>query len=86
MVEGGSGREFRRVKGLMFEAPRLMHELLDKLARAVGVSPRPRPRPTPKCWGGVLSTHAYDEFSLRYLAEVVAGVNALPAPLGLQKP
>ncbi|MGH8479766.1 MAG: uroporphyrinogen decarboxylase [Gammaproteobacteria bacterium] len=86
MVEGGSGREFRRVKGLMFEAPRLLHELLYKLARAVTAYLKAQAEAGAQVlmvfdtWGGVLSAHAYDEFSLRYLAEVVTGVKAAPAP------
>jgi uroporphyrinogen decarboxylase len=86
MVEGGTGREFRRVKGLLFEAPRLLHELLDKLARAVTAYLKAQAEAGAEVlmvfdtWGGVLSTHAYDEFSLRYLARVVAGIKALPAP------
>ena len=86
MVEGGTSREFRRVKGLLFEAPRLLHELLDKLARAVTAYLKAQAEAGAQVlmvfdtWGGVLSTHAYDEFSLRYLAEVVAGVKAAPAP------
>ena len=86
MVGGGSGHDFRRVKGLLFEAPRLLHELLDKLARAVTAYLKAQAEAGAQVlmvfdtWGGVLSTHAYDEFSLRYLAEVVAGVKAAPAP------
>ncbi|MGH8588173.1 MAG: uroporphyrinogen decarboxylase, partial [Gammaproteobacteria bacterium] len=86
MVEGGTSRELRRVKGLMFEAPRLLHALLDKLAQAVTAYLKAQAEAGAQVlmvfdtWGGVLSTHAYDEFSLRYLAEVVAGVKAAPAP------
>ena len=86
MVEGGTGHDFRRVKGLLFEAPRLLHELLDKLTRAVTAYLKAQAQAGAQVlmvfdtWGGVLSTHAYDEFSLRYLAEVVAGVQAAPAP------
>ena len=86
MVEGGSGHDFRRVKGLLFEAPRLLHELLDKLARAVTAYLKAQAEAGAQVlmvfdtWGGVLSTHAYHEFSLRYLAEVVAGVKRAQAP------
>src|SRR5690606_14399623 len=37
MVEGGSSREFRRIKGMLFEQPRVLHELLSKLADAVAL-------------------------------------------------
>ncbi|MGH8587594.1 MAG: uroporphyrinogen decarboxylase [Gammaproteobacteria bacterium] len=86
MVEGGTGHDFRRVKGLLFEAPQLLHELLVKLARAVTAYLKAQAEAGAQVlmvfdtWGGVLSTHAYEEFSLRYLAEVVEGVKAAPAP------
>jgi uroporphyrinogen decarboxylase len=35
MVEGGTSRDFHQVKGLMYEQPLLMHELLQTLANAV---------------------------------------------------
>jgi uroporphyrinogen decarboxylase len=84
MVEGGTSREFRLVKGLMFESPALLHELLGKLARAVTVYLSAQAEAGAQVlmvfdtWGGVLSSHHYEEFSLRYLAEVVAGLKGLP--------
>ncbi len=86
MVEGGTSREFRRVKGLLFEYPRLMHELLAKLARTVTAYLGAQAQAGAQVlmvfdtWGGALSAHAYREFSLRYLEEVVAGIRALAAP------
>ncbi len=35
MVEGGTSKNFAKVKGLLYEQPLLMHELLDKLAQSV---------------------------------------------------
>ena len=35
MIEGGSSREFRKAKAMMYDQPDLMHELLGKLADAV---------------------------------------------------
>ena len=34
MVEGGSSKEFSRIKGMLYGDPKAMHALLDKLARA----------------------------------------------------
>ncbi len=86
MVEGGTSREFRRVKGLLFEAPGILHELLEKLARAVTAYLTAQAVAGARVlmvfdtWGGVLSAHAFEEFSLRYLEQVVAGIKALAAP------
>ncbi|TNF90205.1 MAG: uroporphyrinogen decarboxylase, partial [Gammaproteobacteria bacterium] len=35
MVEGGSSKEYRHIKGLMYDDPATLHLLLDKLAQAV---------------------------------------------------
>jgi len=35
MVEGGSSKSFQKVKGLMYEQPKLLHVMLDKLAQSV---------------------------------------------------
>ena len=35
MVEGGSSKEFSKVKGMMFDQPDVMHKLLDVLAQSV---------------------------------------------------
>ena len=72
MVEGGSSREFRKVKGLMYEQPQVMHELLGKLAEAVGLYLAAQIAAGVDAimvfdtWGGVLSATQYQEFSLAY--------------------
>jgi len=35
MVEGGSSKEYAKVKGMLYDRPDLMHRLLDKVAEAV---------------------------------------------------
>ena len=35
MVEGGSSKDFRHVKAMMYDKPEVMHKLLDKLALSV---------------------------------------------------
>ena len=35
MVEGGSSKSFQKVKSLMYEQPKLLHVMLDKLAQSV---------------------------------------------------
>ena len=77
MVEGGSSKNFRLVKGLMFEHPDLMHRLLDKLADAVTAYLNAQIAAGAQAvmifdtWGGILSTEDYGAFSLRYSQKIV---------------
>ena len=81
MVEGGSSKNFQRVKGLMFDQPKLMHNLLDKLAQSVAaylnaqISAGAQAVMLFDTWGGVLSTEDYQEFSLRYAKQVRSLLN-----------
>src|SRR5690606_18977927 len=80
MVEGGSTRDFREVKKLMFTQPQAMHLLLDKLAQTVTHYLNAQIRAGAQAvqifdtWGGVLSSHAYREFSLNYMQRIVQGL------------
>lgn len=77
MVEGGSSKSFRRVKGMMYDRPELMHELLEKLARAVAgylnaqIAAGAQAVMLFDTWGGVLTTEDYREFSLEYAKRVL---------------
>lgn len=81
MVEGGSSKNFQRVKGLMFDQPKLMHQLLDKLAQSVAAYLNAQIAAGAQAvmlfdtWGGVLSTEDYSEFSLRYAKQVRSLLN-----------
>ncbi len=81
MVEGGSSKTFHRVKGLMFEQPKLMHIMLDKLAQSVAsylnaqIAAGAQAIMLFDTWGGVLSTEDYQEFSLYYAKQVRSLLN-----------
>jgi uroporphyrinogen decarboxylase len=81
MVEGGSSKSFHRVKGLMFEQPKLMHIMLDKLAQSVAsylnaqIAAGAQAIMLFDTWGGVLSTEDYQEFSLYYAKQVRSLLN-----------
>lgn len=85
MVEGGSTRDFSRIKTLAFSEPRLMHKLLALVADAVTayleaqVAAGASALQIFDTWGGVLGHAAYREFSLQYMARIVAGLRAGPA-------
>ena len=80
MVEGGSSKEFARIKSMMMNTPAVMHELLDKLAESVTGYLNAQIRAGVQAvqifdtWGGALSAHAYREFSLAYMKKIVAGL------------
>lgn len=80
MVEGGSSKEYGRVKGMMFQDPATMHRLLDINARAVSAYLNAQIEAGAQAvmlfdtWGGVLTPRDYREFSLRYMRQVVVGL------------
>jgi len=81
MVEGGSTKEFGKVKGMMFDQPQTMHKLLDTLAESVisylnaQIAAGAQAVMVFDTWGGVLTPRDYKEFSLRYMQKIVAGIN-----------
>ena len=80
MIEGGSSRDFRRAKQMMYDRPELMHHLLDTLAQSVirylngQILAGAQAVQIFDTWGGELSHNAYREFSLRYLEQIVKGL------------
>lgn len=72
MIEGRSSREFRKIKGMMYERPALLHELLAVLARAVSLYLEAQIQAGVDAvmvfdtWGGVLNPSQYAAFSLDY--------------------
>ena len=80
MVEGGSTKEFGKVKGMMFEQPEVMHQLLDKLAQSVTsylnaqIAAGAQAVMIFDTWGGVLTPRDYQVFSLDYMQRIVAGL------------
>jgi len=80
MVEGGSSKDFRRSKAMLYDEPQVMHRLLDKLARAVTDYLNAQIRAGAQAvqifdtWGGSLSSTAYLEFSLAYMRRIVDGL------------
>ncbi len=81
MVEGGSSKSFQKVKGLMYEQPKLMHQMLDKLAQSVAVYLNAQIAAGAQAvmlfdtWGGMLTTEDYLEFSLYYAKQVRSLLN-----------
>jgi len=80
MVEGGSSKEFARIKGLMYEQPALAHQLLDTVTQAVitylnaQIAAGAQAVMVFDTWGGLLSPECYRAFSLAYMTRIVAGL------------
>ena len=78
MVEGGSSKDFARVKAMAYDQPELMHQLLSLLADAVADYLSAQIRAGAQAvqifdtWGGSLSAAGYREFSLRYMQRVIS--------------
>lgn len=78
MVEGGSSREFKQVKQLVYAEPQAMHLLLDKLASAVSVYLDGQIKAGANAlmlfdtWGGILAPQLYQAFSLHYMTKIVS--------------
>ena len=80
MVEGGTTKDFGKVKGMMFDSPEALHLLLDKLAQSVTsylnaqIAAGAQAVMVFDTWGGVLSPEKYKEFSLAYMQKIVSGL------------
>ena len=76
MVEGGSSKSFQKVKSLMYEQPKLLHTLLDKLAQSVAAYLNAQIEAGAQAvmlfdtWGGMLTSEDYIEFSLYYAKQI----------------
>jgi uroporphyrinogen decarboxylase len=80
MVEGGSSKEYRHIKGMMYQQPEVLHQLLDKLAQSVTAYLNAQIEAGAQAvmifdtWGGVLTPETYRNFSLDYMSRIVAGL------------
>jgi len=80
MVEGGSSKDYARIKGLLYDQPGLLHRVLEVTAQAVTLYLNAQIAAGAQAimifdtWGGILTPRAYQEFSLAYLARIVDGL------------
>lgn len=80
MVEGGSSKDFRHIKAMMYDTPEVMHQLLDVLADSVTeylnaqIAAGAQAVQIFDTWGGSLSDVCYREFSLKYMQKIVSGL------------
>ena len=80
MVEGGTSKDFARIKGMLYDRPELLHRLLVKTADAVTLYLNAQIRAGAQAvmifdtWGGALSPGCYREFSLAYMERIIQGL------------
>lgn len=82
MVEGSGSKDFRRIKGLMFESPQAAHTLLQVVTDSVieylkaQVAAGAQSLMVFDTWGGMLSTENYKTFSLAYMQQIVTAIKS----------
>jgi len=80
MVEGHGSKEFSIAKTLLYDDPQALHQLLGVMARSVIEYLNAQIKAGVQAvmifdtWGGLLTTEAYEHFSLEYLHQVVDGL------------
>ncbi|MDR0529051.1 MAG: uroporphyrinogen decarboxylase [Zoogloeaceae bacterium] len=81
MVEGGGSKDFRQIKTMLYARPDLLHRILAVTSEAVIAYLNAQIESGVQAvmlfdtWGGVLSTAAYREFSLAYMARILAALH-----------
>ena len=81
MVEGGSSRDYRTIKTMMYTRPDLLHRILDVNAKSVTAYLNAQIEAGAQAvqifdtWGGTLSESSFKEFSLAYMQKIIDGLH-----------
>jgi uroporphyrinogen decarboxylase len=87
MVEGGGSKSFILIKRLLFEHPRLAHELFEKLTQTLipylkmQVAAGASIVQVFDSWGGELGPDDYETFALPYVQRIVAELQSTGVPV-----
>lgn len=87
MLEGGGSKEFRQVKTLLYRQPKALHHLLNTLTKATilylnaQIAAGAQVIMIFDTWGGLLTTAAYQQFSLDYMTAIVTNLNSQRVPI-----
>lgn len=80
MIEGGSSKDFRHIKAMLYNDPETLHALLTRLADSVTdylnaqIEAGAQAVQIFDTWGGVLGHTVYPTFSLDYMTRIVNGL------------
>jgi uroporphyrinogen decarboxylase len=81
MLEGGASREFRKIKTLLYQTPQVLHQLLNTLTLTITqylnaqIASGAQALMIFDTWGGLLTSAAYQAFSLDYMSQIIQGLN-----------
>ena len=84
MVEGGSSKDFAKAKGLLYDQPEALRELLNTLSRSIAAYLKAQIQAGVSAvmifdtWGGVLSPQDYKTYSLTPMRDVVERLKSDP--------
>ena len=87
MVEGRGSKNFRYVKEMIYNEPKLAHILLEKLTKSVATYLKAQIEAGAQAvqifdtWGGILSQDAFQEFSLQYIEQVISEIKVDGVPV-----
>jgi uroporphyrinogen decarboxylase len=77
MVEGGTSKNFSRIKGMLYDQPALLHNLLERITRTTidylnaQVAAGAQAVMVFDTWGSILTPKTYRSFSLDYMQRIV---------------
>jgi len=86
MIEGGVSKNFHHLKALMWNEPKLLHQLLEKLSRVVTLYLNAQIDAGAQVvqlfdtWGGILPEAGYREFIQPYQQHILDNINRDKAP------
>lgn len=84
MLEGGSSKQFERIRKMAYQQPEILHLLLDKLSSVTVLYLNAQIESGADAimifdtWGGLLGPAQYQEFSLNYMQKIIAQLKAIP--------
>lgn len=87
MIEGGGSRHFAKIKGFMYEQPKLLHRLMAKLSETIilylnaQIAAGAQVVQLFDTWGGILSVEEYRRFILPYHQQIIRSLNRESAPV-----
>ena len=80
MVEGGTSKNFSRIKGMLYDKPALLHSLLERVTQTTidylnaQVAAGAQAVMVFDTWGSILTPRTYHSFSLDYMQRIVDNV------------
>ncbi len=81
MIEGKPNKSFPMIHNMLKKEPQVLHQLLDKLACAISLHLNAQIAAGANVvmifdtWGGLLNTADYQEYSLRYVQQIIESLN-----------